>query len=311
MPSFWTLHIQLTTLGILYNIPVVISAQPLNPELWVDIVDKHKVTVIFTSPRFGSVILTARNLRKLESVRFLTMGGSVFTEKLIKDLNEILPNGMVAPGYGLTEADCVGMHMHKNEICGLSSGYPFVNTKIKIVDENGISQDPNQVGEILYKPAVPFSAYFGDPESYSQSFDADGFVKSGDMGYFDDCGRIYIIDRIKHMIKGQGSYKLTPSEVEAVINEIDGIIQSSVIGVFDDELFYELVCAFVVKDGKNVELTEDFIENYVNARVIKEKRITGGVHFIDKIPTTVSGKVLNRKLRDIASELLKNKKRNG
>ena len=140
------------------------------------------------------------------------IGGSIFTEKLIKDLDEYFPNGKSLVGYGLTEADTVTFSCPDEGTVGTSSGYPYYNTNIKIVDDNGAALGPNDVGEIYYKTAVPFTGYFGEPEKYEESFDAFWFVKSGDAGYFDEFGRIYVVDRMKHMIKSIESHNVTPIE---------------------------------------------------------------------------------------------------
>ncbi|XP_070507515.1 uncharacterized protein [Chironomus tepperi] len=304
-PSYWTLHMNFAIYSVLYSIPSVITAQPLTPELWMDIVDRHKVTVVFSSPRFCSLLLANKKIRKMNSVRSHMLGGSVFTEKLLKDLIEVFPNAKSYVGYGLTEADAIVIPSEDEGNVGLSSGYPFINVQMKIVDENGVALGPNEAGEIYYKTAVPFSGYFGDPEMYAECFDSSGFVKSGDFGYFDNAGRCYVKDRIKNMIKSVGSYKVTPTEIESIINEIDGVIQSCVVGVFDEEVFYDKIHAFVIKDQTREDLTEEFIVNFVNGKVIDEKKISGGVHFVDKFPMTPSGKVLNRELKKMASALNK------
>ncbi|XP_070504880.1 probable 4-coumarate--CoA ligase 3 [Chironomus tepperi] len=302
-PSYWTLHMNFAIYSVLYSIPSVITAQPLTPELWMDIVDRHKVTVVFSSPRFCSLLLANKKIRKMNSVRSHMLGGSVFTEKLLKDLIEVFPNAKSYVGYGLTEADAIVIPSEDEGNVGLSSGYPFINVQMKIVDENGVALGPNEAGQIYYKTAVPFSGYFGDPELFAECFDSFGFVKSGDFGYFDDAGRCYVKDRIKNMIKSVGSYKVTPTEIESIINEIDGVIQSCVVGVFDDEVFYDKIHAFVIKDQARDDLTEEFIVNFVNEKVIDEKKISGGVHFVDKFPMTPSGKVLNRELKKMASAM--------
>jgi len=175
----------------------------------------------------------------------------------------------------------------------------------QIITETGDTLGPNEIGEMYYKTPVPFSNYFGNSKSYDDAFDSDGFAKSGDVGYVDDEGHLFILDRIKHMIKSKTGMHITPIQLEEVINEIDGVIQSCVVGVFDDKVFYDIVYAFVIKDKSKVELTEEFVMNYVNERVIEAKRITGGVQFVDKFPMTPSGKILNRKLKEIAKQINK------
>ena len=102
-----------------------------------------------------------------------------------------------------------------------------------------------------------------------------------------------------------GVYAVTPMHLENVINQIDGAIQSCVVGVFDENLLYDLIYAFVIIDKSKVDLTEEFVMNFVNERVIDAKRITGGVKFVDKFPLTPSGKIMNRELKRIAEEIHK------
>jgi len=292
-----------TTFATLYNIPTVLTSKPLTPELWMDILDRYKVTIVFASMALAGSILRCKTLKKMESVRIFIMSGSVFTEKMISDLENIFPNGKVLVCYGTTETDFLAVPSEKEKTVGLSSGYPYCNTEIKIVSETGSSLGPNEVGDIYCKTPVAFTGYHGESGIFSECFDTSGFVKTGDVGYFDASGRIYVTDRIKHMIKSIGSYKVTPIEIESIINEINGIIQSCVVGVFDEEVFYDKIHAFVIKDQARDDLTEDFIANFVNEKVIEQKRITGGVHFVDKFPMTPTGKILKRELKKMAGEM--------
>ncbi|XP_070504886.1 acyl-CoA synthetase 7-like [Chironomus tepperi] len=303
--SYWASHLIFSIYGVLYNIPIVITSQPLTPELWIDIVDRYKVTLVMVAPMVCYGILNSRKLKKLESTRIVLVGGSVFTTKLITDFAQIIPNGKVITVYGSTEADSISMAYKYEDGLIRSSGYPYYNTDIKIVNEDGTALGPNEVGEIYCKKSYPFLGYFGDIQITAESIDSSGFFKTGDAGYFDECGRIYIVDRIKHMIKSINCYKVTPIEIESIINEIDGVILSCVVGVIDEEVFYDKIYAFVIKDQARDDLTEEFIVNFVNGKVIEEKKISGGVHFVDRFPMTPTGKVLNRELKKIAATLSK------
>ena len=85
-------------------------------------------------------------------------------------------------------------------------------------------------------------------------------MKTGDVGYIDEDGQLFVLDRIKHMLKTMSTkgsvFSITPIQIEEVINEIDGVIQSCVVGVFDENLFYDIIYAFVIKDKGNANLTE-------------------------------------------------------
>lgn len=94
-----------------------------------------------------------------------------------------------------------------------------------------------------------------------------------------------------------------PTELEDVIDEISGVISSCLVGIYDESTGFDQLFGFVVKDPTNVQLTEDFILDYVNSRVIDAKRLRGGVHFLDALPITVNGKVDKSAVRKVALRL--------
>jgi acyl-coenzyme A synthetase/AMP-(fatty) acid ligase len=142
-----------------------------------------------------------------------------------------------------------------------------------------------------------FNSYFNEPELSLEAFDSDGWGYSGDIGYFDDDGFLYIVDRIKHILKFK-DYMFTPHEVEEVINQIDGVTSSCVVGVHDSLIDYDITYAFVIKNKK--ELDEDFIINYVAKNTSKMRRITGAVIFVEEFPTTPTRKIKINALKEIA-----------
>lgn len=124
-------------------------------------------------------------------------------------------------------------------------------------------------------------------------------MKSGDLGYFDEEGFLYVIDRFKHLIKSKDGYRVTPAEIEIIIDEMDGVLQSCVVGVEDKETFIDFIYAFVIKRPTCTDLTEKDVMNYVNERVCDAKKVSG-VIFVDKFPMTQSMKIINRELREVA-----------
>lgn len=306
MPSYWISFFTIFIKAALYNTKAVIRTDPINIDLWMDVVERRQVTRIVIVPVIGQILLKSKNLRPLPSIKSVIVGGERFSENFLNDLTPIFPNAIIQCLYGSTEHVLLTISREDGPF-GASSGYPFYNSQIKIVDESGSALGPNEEGEICYKSFVPFSGYYGDPEATKLAFDSEGFIKSGDIGYFDDNGRLYVLYRIKHMMRvpapGYGALVVIPIEIENVINEIDGVLMSAVVGVHDDSIGLDMIYAFVIKDSSKEELNEEFIINYVKERVIEARRITGGVQFIDKFPMTPSNKILYRKLQEIAKEI--------
>jgi 4-coumarate--CoA ligase len=160
--------------------------------------------------------------------------------------------------------------------------------------------DNNQQGEICIKNTSEFLGYISEPEKSKEAFDGEWF-KTGDIGYFDDDGYIYIIERKKELLKYQG-FQVTPTELEGIINEIKGVVSSCVVGVFDAVNSNDIIHAFVIPHESS-GLTEEFIHEHVNGKVIDQKRLRGGVHFVKTFPLLLTGKVDRRQMKKKIAEM--------
>ena len=145
-------------------------------------------------------------------------------------------------------------------------------------------------------------SYYGEPELYSGTVSADGWVRSGDVGYYDDEGNFFIVDRIKNLLKMHGIH-FTTTEIEEVINEVEGVVQSCVVGVIGADNGFDVTYAFVIKDPGAVDLSESKIIDYVGSKVIEQKKINGGVVFVTKFPLTATGKIKIGELKALAKEI--------
>ena len=135
----------------------------------------------------------------------------------------------------------------------------------------------------------------------------NGWIKSGDIGYFDEDGFLYVIDRKKEVFKYQG-YQIFPIEIEEIIEKHPDVSAVCVTCIPDMEIFTDLPVALVMKkQGSNV--TEEELIEYTNSRVISEfKKLRAGVYFVDNFPLTISGKVQRKKLQQVAIEEYNKKK---
>lgn len=134
--------------------------------------------------------------------------------------------------------------------------------------------------------------------------DEHGFIKTGDIGYFNDEGMLFVVDRKKDILKYKGIH-VNPSEIENVIESIEGVQAVSVVGIPDD-LCVNLIAAGVVKRERFEKLTEKEIIDFVASKLPEYKQLSGGVYFFKKLPTTLSDKVLKK---SVLEEILKLKKR--
>lgn len=201
----------------------------------------------------------------------------------------------------MTEASClVTCPLGKDSPIG-SVGYPVSSTQIRIIGlagENcGKNLGINEIGEIWIKGPQVMKGYYKNPKATLDTMNGE-WLKTGDLGRFDDTGNLWITGRLKELIKVKG-WQVAPAEIEDILHAHENIADVAVIGV-PHKQFGEIPKAFVVlKKEKNVSEME--IKNFVSQRVISYKKL-GHVVFINEIPKNPSGKILRNKLRDMYTE---------
>lgn len=158
----------------------------------------------------------------------------------------------------------------------------------------------DQEGELLFRGPSIMKGYLDNPKANAETFTADGWMRTGDIGKFDSkTQEFYIVDRIKELIKYKG-YQVAPAELEAVIMGMDIVADCCVVGVYDDSQATELPRAYVVLQPgvERNEKTGALIEAFVAKSVTNHKKLRGGVRFIDAVPKSPSGKILRRQVRE-------------
>ena len=199
--------------------------------------------------------------------------------------------------YGLTETTGAITIMlpedHDPERGKLRScGKALSGVEIKIIGDSGEEMPTGEIGEVITKSALNMKGYWNKPDATKEAIQDEWFF-SGDAGYFDEEGYLYIHDRVKDMIVSGGE-NIYPAEVENALMSNPEIIDAAVIGI-PDEKWGESVKGFVVlKDG--AELSEVDIISYVKSQIAGYK-CPKSINFIDMLPRNPSGKVLRRELR--------------
>nr|CAI5846911.1 unnamed protein product [Callosobruchus analis] len=136
--------------------------------------------------------------------------------------------------------------------------------------------------------------YLNNEQATSETIDEEGWLHTGDVAYYDEDAYFYIVDRCKELIKVKGN-QVSPTELENLLMEIDGVGDAAVVGI-PDALAGEVPRAFVVlKPGANV--SEEDVHRFINSKVTNYKKLVGGVRFIEAIPRNPSGKILRNELR--------------
>ena len=255
-----------------------------------------------------AALLRHPNFAKLRFPNLLvTIGGGMAVQKTVADLWQQMTGVPVAEGYGLSETApvvCVNTPLI-NEFTG-HIGLPLPSTEIQIRGEDGLPMALGEPGEICIRGPQVMTGYWNRPQDTREALTADGFFKSGDIGTMNVDGYVKIIERKKDMIIVSG-FKVYPNEIEALLMQLDGVMECAVIGVPDEETG-EAVKLFVVQDATvtpsenlSVEhrgnLTTERIQNFCKAQLTNYKR-PKYIVFKESLPKTNLGKILRRELRE-------------
>ncbi|KAH7515293.1 hypothetical protein FEM48_Zijuj10G0011400 [Ziziphus jujuba var. spinosa] len=269
--------------------------------LLLKLIEKHRVSVAPIVPPIVLAISKYPELDKydLSSLRVLKSGGAPLGKELEDSVRCKFPNVTLGQGYGMTEAGPVltmSLAFAKKpfEVKAGGCGTVVRNAELKIVDpESGSSLPRNQPGEICIRGDQIMKGYLNDPEATKRTIDDEGWLHTGDIGLVDDDDELFIVDRLKELIKYKG-FQVAPAELEALLLTHPYISDAAVVPM-KDEAAGEIPVAFVVRsNGSNI--TEDEIKQFVSKEVVFYKRINR-VFFIEAIPKSPSGKILRKELR--------------
>ncbi|MFC4908561.1 long-chain-fatty-acid--CoA ligase [Actinomadura gamaensis] len=301
MPQYHVAGTVLTVCTVFDGLTGVIGREP-DPLLIARAIERHKVTHIFLVPallRFMRLIPEVA-AHDMSSLRLLLYGASPISEDVLRGAMEMLPGTRFMQVYGLTETtgaitylpsadhDPDGPHAARLR----SAGIPYPACELRIADPATLEElPPGQVGEILCRTPQNMLGYWDLPDATGAALLPDGFFRTGDAGYLDEDGYLYIHDRVKDMIISGGE-NIYPAEVENVLMGHPQVTDCAVIGV-PDAKWGETPKALVVASG---EVSPDALIDYCRARLAHFKCPTS-VEFRDAIPRNPTGKVLKRDLR--------------
>lgn len=260
------------------------------------LIEKHGVTMLSGVPTTFQFLAEHPDWEQtdLTSLRHLTCGGSPVPIRVI-DAFEARGLGF-SQGYGMTEAS-PGVTILQPSMSRLkvgSVGRPHFFCDVRVVDEFGEPLAAGEVGEIQVAGPNVMLGYLDDPAATDAAFTADGWLRTGDLGYFDDEGYLYVADRIKDLIIS-GAENIHPAEVEEHIMRLGAVSGVAVIGV-PDERWGEVPWAIVtLADGATFDAAE--VGDELDGKLARYK-IPKNVVVVDDLPRTASGKVKRNALRE-------------
>ncbi len=271
------------------------------PREVLETIEKEKVTLLSTVPTtlirlYSSPYINEFNLK---SLRLIIYGGSPMPTEKLKEALKIFGHKL-AQNYGQAEAVMAITHLSIEdhvegikEVAKLSSaGRPFTTIEVKVVNERGEDVKPGNIGDVIVKGKITMKGYWQNLEATAEAI-KDGWLYTGDIGYFDADGYLYLLDRKKDMIIS-GGLNIYAREIEEVVQTHPAVAEVAVIGVPDEEWGESVKAIVVLKSGMSSS-AEDIIQfcSKILARYKKPK----SVGFVSELPKTSLGKISKKDLR--------------
>ncbi|CAI6292229.1 unnamed protein product [Periconia digitata] len=272
-------------------------------------IQNHRITHIQTAPPV-LVMLAKRpetSRYDLSSLRNILCGAAPLSKELQNEVSAKCDLKVVQT-WGMTEVTCSSLHVPggRDDRSG-SVGYIDPNATMKLIDDEGREVGVGERGEVHVKGPNVCMGYWRNEKATQETFDDEGFLKTGDIAIRDENGLFWIVDRKKELIKVKG-FQVAPAELEALLLEHEHVADAAVCALqLEHE---ELPRAYVaLKTEHKRESSEWDIQKWVAGRVAKHKQLSGGVVFIDEVPKSPSGKIQRKVLREWAKQDAENWRR--
>jgi 2,3-dihydroxybenzoate-AMP ligase len=284
--------------GALFFHAKLVLLDSVKPEDICEWVQREKVTAIPTVPALIARVVQMPDLAKydLSSLKKISVGGAPSTPELVKSVYDKI-GALFVNGFGSVEGTCASTKLGDSVdlICG-SVGTPVCPyDELKVVDQNDKEAPLGVDGELVSKGPGIFTGYFKAAER-EKTFTKDGFFRTGDQAKKDADGNIWITGRIKDIII-RGGENISAVEIEGMMSEYPGLVDSAVVGM-PDKILGERICAFVVtKPGAEMKL--EGIVSYLKGKGASVLQLPERIELIDELPMTKVGKVDKKGLREV------------
>ena len=299
LPFFHIYGMQVLMNSLLAEGVTVVTMPRFDMAKALELIQKHHVTQFFAVPPIVLGLAKAPIVDEydLSSLRKIFCGAAPLGGELAEEAANRL-NCAVVQGYGMTELSPVSHATKGTDFKPGSNGITLSNTECRVVDPEGNDQGIDGEGELWIRGPQVMVGYLNNPEATAATIDSDGWLHTGDVARIDADGHMYIVDRVKELIKYKG-FQVPPAELEALLVTHPAVADVAVIGVANVEAG-ELPKAFVVlKPG--VEASAEELQGFVADHVASYKKIRL-IEFTDEIPKSASGKILRRLLRDQSAD---------
>jgi acyl-CoA synthetase (AMP-forming)/AMP-acid ligase II len=286
-------------LGLYHGAKGVI-AREFDPTKVLDFIEHAKITKLFMVPAAMQFVVRQPKARSVDfsRLKYILYGASPIPAALLKECIDVFGCGFVQL-YGMTETTgSIVALPPEDHVDGLermrSAGKALPGVELAILDVDGKQLPPGEVGEIATRSGSNMVGYWNLPEATARTIGRDGWLRTGDAGYMDRDGYLYVQDRIKDMIISGGE-NIYPAEVESAVCDHPDVAEAAVIGVPDDTWGEAVKAIVVLKPG--AQTTASDIIGFTRSQIAAFKT-PKTVDFIEALPRNASGKILRRHLRD-------------
>ncbi|WP_043673726.1 4-coumarate--CoA ligase family protein [Streptomyces xylophagus] len=264
-------------------------------------IENHRITGLYVAPPIVLALAKHPAVAKydLSSLKYIISAAAPLDANLAAACSQRLGLPPVGQAYGMTE---LSPGTHVVPVRDMATAPPgtvgklIAGTEMRIVSLDDPDKDLGigEAGEILIRGPQVMKGYLGRPDDTAAMIDQDGWLHTGDVGYVDDGGWLFVVDRVKELIKYKG-FQVAPAELEALLLTHPDIADAAVVGEYNEDN-NEVPHAYVVRQRTAPDLSQSEVLMYVAERVAPYKRVRI-VTFIDAVPRAASGKILRRELR--------------